>query len=38
MMTRPDRSPRPEPVEPVQLPPDGTEVFVSVEEVSRANE
>ena len=32
------REARIEPAEPVQLPPDGTEVFVSVEEASRANE
>ncbi len=32
------REGRIEPVEPVQLPPDGTEVFVSFEEADRANE
>ena len=32
------REGRIEPAEPVQLPPHGTEVFVSVEEASRANE
>lgn len=32
------RDGRIEPAEPVQLPPDGTEVFVSVEEATRANE
>lgn len=32
------REGRIEPAEPVQLPPDGTEVFVSVEEATRANE
>lgn len=32
------RSGRIEPAEPVQLPPDGTEVIVSFEEANRANE
>jgi len=32
------REGRIEPAEPVQLPPDGTEVFVSFEEADRANE